>query len=129
MTEVPYYSNFDTNMFIVKKVKSGWLLPDGTFDECLYGEHSELATMYIDENGWRMERNKERHKHLGEYGRDFLVRLKGYILLDSPSCNDNKQYITFNPLKKYSKKQINTLLDLFVDEPEVYNYIVERINS
>ena len=68
-----------------------------------------------------------RHEHHGESVRDWLVRVKHLILLDSPCCRDTAQYITYNPLLHYSKEQKEALYRLFADEPEVLKYVLENI--
>lgn len=121
------FDNYETGKFEVAQNVSGWLFPNGYFDECLYGEHTTMAFMYLDNYGWKEEWRKARHECHGESVRDWLVRVKHMILLDSPCCRDTAQYITYNPLLCYSKRQKEELYKLFADEPEVLKYVLENI--
>lgn len=121
------FDNYETGKFEVTQNVSGWLFPNGYFDDCLYGEHTTMAFMYLDDYGWKEEWRKARHEYHGESVRDWLVRVKHMILLDSPCCRDTAQYITFNPLVKYTKAQKDKLTELFEKEQEVLRYIVENI--
>lgn len=121
------FDNYETGKFEVAQNVSGWLFPNGYFDECLYGEHTTMAFMYLDNYGWKEEWRQARHEHHGESVRDWLVRVKHLILLDSPCCRDTAQYITYNPLLHYSKEQKEALYRLFADEPEVLKYVLENI--
>lgn len=120
-----YVKDIESKYFPVDKVISGWLLSDGTFDECLYGEHSELATEIIKEHGWYKEwRSCKTATGRTEYSRDFLVFAKKAILLDNPACNEKTQHITFNPSVKHSKAQINKIYELFADNQEITRYLI-----
>lgn len=119
-----YFDNFETITLGANKVISGWVAPDGTFEDCLYGEHSEMAFEIIKEKGWVDEWRTSRHNHICKYSRDFLIHTKNYVLLDCPTCNDKDQSITFNPLLRHPKAQVNTLLKLFEDQPVIHNSIL-----
>ena len=122
---VTYYSNFKVLKRDIKKVLSGWVSPDGTFDDCLYGEHAFLAREYVVEQDLRSELAEAREQYR-ESAKDFLIRVKKYILLDCPACNDRTQWITFNPLVKRNKKQVEAVLELFKDEPSIYEELVKE---
>lgn len=124
-----FFDNFEVIKYKTDNVTSGRLAPDGTFEDCLYGEHSDLATQLIQENGWLNEWRTSRHNNICKYTRDFLVHTKNYILLDCPTCNDKDQHITFNPLKRHPNKQMQVLLNMFKDDKGLYSTILERITK
>jgi beta-galactosidase beta subunit len=62
-----------------------------------------------------------------ENARDWLVRVKNWILLDNPNYDKKTQVIQYNPLKKRTKKQTNELLELFKEYIEVQRYIMEEM--
>lgn len=104
----------------------GWVRPDGSFIPSDYGTHEESAIKIVKEMGWM----KERRNSVYDLCRDFLVYVKGYVLIHNPSmdggyivqCNENHfiasntskmHYITHNPAKDLTKAQRTTLFDYF----------------
>jgi hypothetical protein len=118
-----------TKIFTLDEAIIGWVTPQGTFEDCLYGEHSEIAFDIVVSNlDWTEELRQLKKVHGGCYNaRDFLLQEKNYILLNCPKCNGHDQYITYNSLKKHSHKQIQKLLTLFKDRPDVCQYILSEI--
>lgn len=123
-----YYDSFETYKIELPYVVSGWLDTRGKFYECDWGDHTSLAFDIMREhNGWYLDYHNARGKYISENGRDYLVREKNFILLDCPYCNNKTQLMTFNPLKKHTKSQINKLLELFEYNGDMTMYIMENI--
>lgn len=79
------------------------------------GKHEEAAEKIIDSKGFRDEYNEwldeQPNNTMGINFRDFLIKVKGYALIHSPS---NIGYnVTYN--KKLTKKQRDFLYGYFSD--------------
>ena len=93
----------------------GWVSPTGVFIETPWGEHEEAAERIINEKGFGDEYNKwldeQPNNTLGINFRDFLIKVKGYALIHSPS---NIGYnVTYS--KNLTKKQRDFLYGYFSD--------------
>lgn len=122
-----YYDYFESFKVELPYIISGWLDNRGKFYECGWGDHTRMAFDLINENGWYMDFRKVRSERISENGRDYLVKEKRFILLDNPTRNKHTQIITYNPLCKHSKSQINKLLTLFEYSDIMTEYIIQNI--
>lgn len=62
-----------------------------------------------------------------ENARDWLIRVKKFILLDNPRYDYKTQVIQYNPICKHPKSQINKLLTLFEYIDIMTEYIAQNI--
>lgn len=93
----------------------GWVSPTGEFIETPWGNHEKAAEKIIDSKGFGDEYNEwldeQPNNTMGINFRDFLIKVKGYALIHSPS---NIGYnVTYN--KKLTKKQRDFLYGYFSD--------------
>lgn len=121
-----YYDYFEIFKIDLPYIQSGWLDGKGRFHKCSWGEHTNMAFELINKNGWYMNFRNVRSERLSENGRDYLVKEKKFICLDNPTKNERTQVITYNPLCKHTKSQINALLKLFEYSEEMTMYILEN---
>lgn len=124
--ELGFYDYFEHISVEVHEVISGWLSPQGEFIYCDWGEHTKLAYEILEKNNWMDEYIEKRKECISEYSRDFLVKEKGYILLDCPNNNGHTQKITYNPYYTRKTAQINKIFDLFEKE-QASQYIIETM--
>ena len=122
-----YYDNFEIHEIYTSRIQSGWLDNKGIFHTCRWGKHTELAYDLIEQYGWQSNFWEDEAKNCMENARDWLVRVKGWVLLDNPYHDNHTQKIVYNPLKKRTKAQINKLLKLFEGSPLVIEYIMEEL--
>ncbi len=93
----------------------GWVSPTGVFIETPWGEHEKAAEEIINTKGFADEYNKwldeQPNNTLGINFRDFLINVKGYALIHSPSgVGYNVSYH-----KSLTKKQRDFLYEYFSD--------------
>ena len=122
-----YYDNFETFEYDTYKIISGWMDTDGVVHKCSWGKHTSLAYDLIREYNFEEEFEEAESKSCMENARDWLVRVKNWILLDNPNYDKKTQVIQYNPLKKRTKKQTNELLELFKEYIEIQRYIMEEM--
>ena len=105
----------------------GFITPDGVFHPVEWGEHTEYAYRYIDNNGlqddfykwWRDETTS-----VYESPTDYLVYKHGWLLLHSPGYG--LTHLTHSD-KEMTKAQRETLFDYYLaygrenDAMELYN--------
>lgn len=120
---VNFYDNFETYKIKLLYIISGWLDTKGNFYKCQWGKHTSKAFDIMRENGWLQDYHNKNYLDANDY----LIKEKNYILLDCPYCDNRTQIITYNPLKKHTKSQINKLLDLFEYSGDMTLYIMENI--
>ena len=93
----------------------GWVRPDGSFIPSDYGTHEESAIKIVKEMGWM----KERRDSVYDLCRDFLVFIKGYVLIHNPSM-DGGYIVTHAPNRNFTKAQRFTLFDYFSRKHIIY---------
>ena len=123
-----YYSNFEIVKTECAFIVSGFLTPDGTFDECGWAEHTNLAYEILRKNDWYDEYRKSR-EYWGGSARDFLIRRKFYILFDNPSRNGRTQTIIFNPFIRRTKAQMNKMFELIKHSNTLTEIMLQKVNA
>lgn len=93
----------------------GWVSPSGEFLEGDFGEHEEKAIEIIKSKGFKEEFNTWKKDENRLLARDFLVEIKGYILLHNPYVGGMGRTITTYE-KQPTKKQCEFLYDYFSRE-------------
>lgn len=95
----------------------GWLSPTGEFIEGDFGDHEKVAQEIVKSKGfeedyekWWAECNRSLHLH-----RDYLVEVKGYVLLHNPTGLPNTLATYSKPL---TKAQREFLYDYYIKEGE-----------
>lgn len=126
MARYNYYSNFEIVRSECKTIVSGWLAPNGNFEECGWGEHTDLAYEILKKNNWYEEYRKSRY-YWRESAQDFLIRRKFYMLFDNPSRNETTQKIIFNPFVRRTKIQINKMFDLIKDNYKLTEIMTQKL--
>lgn len=92
----------------------GWLSPSGDFKISPWGTHEESAYDIIYAKGWEKEYNSWDVKgDRVRLARDFLVYVKGYVLLDNPVPLVGRPKATYN--SDLTKKQRDFLYGYFLD--------------
>ena len=107
------------------KVKSqpyGWLSPTGEFTESDWGTHEDAAQKIVNKKGFEEEYRKwnkyqeEKYKDVNSkriaLHRDFLVEVKGYVIIYNP-CLIGNYIVTY--VKDLTKKQKDFLYGYFID--------------
>lgn len=122
-----YYDYFKSFEIELQYIISGWLDNRGKFYECYWGQHTSLAYEIVRENNWMEEYHNAEKNCCMENARDWLIRVKKYILLDNPCYDHKTQVLQYNPICKHSKSQINKLLTLFEYSDIMTEYIVQNI--
>lgn len=122
-----YYDNFESFEYETYKIVSGWLDTSGNLYKCSWGKHTSEAYDLIRELDYEEEYEEDERASCMENARDWLVRKKNWVLLDNPSYDKKTQVIVYNPLKKHTKAQLDTLFELFKDSVGITNYIMENI--
>lgn len=103
----------------------GWLSPHGKFIECDWGDHEAAAADILRSlNVTRDAINTFRKTYGSYYRRDYLVKMKNYVLLDCPS-NSGLLSITYHRLTKSQKDFLTDYL-LKIEDSYVLNKIVEQ---
>lgn len=92
------------------KYPSGWLSPDGHFEECSFAEHTEVALMIIEETCKQRYRHYRLNVHL-IYPGDYLVQEEGYVLFHNPRQNGFLS-IDYNKLSPFQQGFIEEMLFL-----------------
>jgi hypothetical protein len=97
----------------------GWLYPSGKYKEADFGDHEEAAQEIIEDSGWKDEFRAWDKTDL-RLARDFLVEVKGFVLLHNPSGFGVTQVSSKGI---YTKRQREFLYDYFIKEgyPEIAN--------
>lgn len=98
----------------------GWLSPSGEFSPAEFGDHEKWAQEYIEDHNldeeytqWYSKKYTEKQKFgLGLMG-DFLVYVKGFVLLHNPA--QGLAQVTSNEVKPLTKKQREFLFDYYVE--------------
>ena len=87
----------------------GWLAPDGTFFDVLWGQHEAWANRYVVEHF-----GIEHYGHSGtvQYGGTFLIN-RGWCLLHSPSLGN--AIPTYDMIKGLTKAQKDFLYDYYIE--------------
>lgn len=101
----------------------GWLAPDGTFVTVGWGQHEDMAWLITEHRGWKEEFQEE-----GYSAGDYLVRKKGYILLDDPSASG---VIHITRHERMTKQQEDFLWDVMskVDDRRACNELLHVLNN
>ena len=89
----------------------GWLSPSGDFTEAGFADHEEVAQKLIRMRCFQTE-YKEQNASEFVTGRDFLVDVKGYVLIHNP-CGDGGYNVSHT--KPLTKKQNEFLFGYFMD--------------
>lgn len=126
MKKYNYYSNFELVRCEGDSIVSGFLSPDGTFEECEWGEHTNLAYEILERDNLYEEYRKNKY-YLSEDARDFLIRQKFYILFDNPSRNYTTQNIIFNPFIRRTKSQLNKLFELIENNKQLTEIMMQKL--
>lgn len=121
-----YYSNFELVRCESNGIVSGFLSPNGTFEECGWGEHTDLAYEILKRDNLYEEYRKSRY-YWRESARDFLIRRKFYILFDNPSRNESTQNVIFNPFVRRTKSQLNKLFELIENNKQLTEIMMQKI--
>lgn len=128
MSIINYYSNFEIVRTETEHIVSGFLSPNGTFEKCGWGEHTDLAYEILKRDNLYEEYRKSRY-YWKESARDFLIRRKFYILFDNPSRNDTTQTIIFNPFVRRTKAQLNKMFELIKDNNQLTEIMLNKISE
>ena len=128
MARLNYYANFEIVTVKCSHIVSGWLAPSGVFDECGWGEHTELAYDILIQNDWYKDYHKDKFYHT-ENVRDFLVRRKFYILFDNPCGDEETQKVIFNPFVRRTKVQINKMFSLIEHSNELTEIMLQKLRE
>lgn len=128
MARLNYYANFEIVTVKCNHIVSGWLAPSGVFDECGWGEHTELAYDILEQNDWYEDYYNNKF-YCTEDARDFLVRRKFYILFDNPCADKKTQKIIFNPFVRRTKVQINKMFNLIEHSDELTNIMLQKLSE
>lgn len=107
----------------------GFLTPTGIFYSCRWGKHEKFAGEYVVENNLLDEEKQWEEEGFGNVlYRDFLVKQKGWMLLDCPS-DDDTSFAMFET-EKITVKQVMYLVDYYVklNDYESLNKLKEHIN-
>lgn len=94
----------------------GWLEPDGTFHPVPWCDHQEYAIKIIREKGWYDEFDRWEDDGSIYYCGDFLVRVKGWVLLHNPGRG--VAYVTRGESKRLTKAQREFLFNYYFDRGE-----------
>lgn len=121
-----YYSNFEIVKHRTKNIVSGWLAPNGTFYECGWGEHTDLAYEILKRNELYEQYRADKH-YWNEHAGDFLIRRKFYILFDNPSRDEKTQKIVFNPFVRRTTIQVNKMFELIQDNKELMVVMMNKL--
>lgn len=93
----------------------GWVSPTGEFTESPWGTHEESAEKIINSKNWGEEYNtwldEQPNNAMGINFRDFLIRVKRYVLIHDPS---GVGYRVTNS-RELTKKQKDFLYGYFLD--------------
>lgn len=93
----------------------GWLSPAGDFRKSPFGHHEESAEFIIEDNHFGFEYDKwldsMLDKNIACLHKDFLVEVKGYVLIHNPSTSGG-YVVTYR--KKLTKAQREFLYDYFI---------------
>lgn len=128
MARLNYYANFEIVTVKCDHIVSGWLAPSGVFDECGWGEHTDLAYDILKQNDWYKDYRKDKFYHTEDV-RDFLVRRKFYILFDNPCADEETQKIIFNPFVRRTKVQTNKMFNLIKHSDELTNIMLQKLSE
>ena len=100
----------------------GWLSPTGEFTESDWGTHEDAAQEIVNKKGFEEEYRKwnkyqeEKYKDVNSkriaLHRDFLVEVKGYVIIHNP-CLIGNYIVTY--VKDLTKKQKDFLYGYFID--------------
>lgn len=96
----------------------GWLSPTAEFTEGDFGDHEEKAHEIIKKKGFHDEYKEWRKENSGLLGRDFLVKVKGYVLLHNPMLGGLGETIASYE-KQPTKKQCEFLFDYYSRENDM----------
>lgn len=107
----------------------GWLSPTGDFRKSPFGYHEESAEWIVEDNHFGSEYDDwyegRLDKGLACLYKDFLVEVKGYVLIHNPS-NSGGYVVSHN--KKLTKAQREFLYDYFIkigDRWKAEQFVVE----
>lgn len=124
-----YYDHFEFAEFTVKKYISGWLSPQGKFYPCKWGKHTNEIYDILEELGM-LEMFWELEDHgFCEGAREWVIKEKGWILLNNPYGDEQTQVVVFNPLMKHNKKQMKAFEKLFETELDVINKVYTMLGG
>lgn len=68
-------------------------------------------------------------KGICEGAREWVIQVKGWILLNNPYGGNTIQVVAFNPLMKHTKRQLKALDELFENEEHVVQGVLEKLNE
>lgn len=101
----------------IEPLNFGWVSPLGVFTEGDFGDHEEKAIEIIEKENFKEEYKKWRKDNVGLLARDFLVKVKGYVLLHNPYMGGLGKTIASYE-KKLTKKQCEFLYDYYLRDGE-----------
>lgn len=107
----------------------GFLTPTGKFYDVKWGKHEKFAGEYCVEHNLLDEENQWEDEEFGNIlYRDFLIKKKGFMLLDCPT-DDNESFAMFET-EKITVKQVMYLVDYYVklNDYESLNKLKEYVN-
>lgn len=111
----------------IREPEYGWLSPSGEFKESPWGTHEGSAQEIVEKNGWNKEFRSwdVRDKDNPRLARDFLVQVKGYVLIDNPIPLVGRPKATYE--SRLTKKQKDFLYGYFIDAGDdmMANYIMK----
>lgn len=97
----------------------GWLEPDGTFHPVEWGQHSQWATEWLEEN-MPYKSHPEIYQYTDSdgsthqiFGGDVLIHSLRWILLDNPY--QGLAQVRSNPVRDMTKEQREFLYDYFIE--------------
>ena len=103
----------------------GFLSPTGQFVEGEWGTHESEAYKIIQSKGFEDE--YDNWDELGHLCRDFLIQVKGYVLIHNPS-NDGGYIVTHTkPLTKSQREFLYNYFDDIGDKLRAKHYLEEAI--
>lgn len=103
------YIERKTDVEAEKREPYGFITPEGEFHPVEWCEHESFALRYIDEHGLRDSwENNEDYHHLAT---DYLVYVKGWLLLNNPGQGKPKLTSGYKPM---TKAQREALFDYYI---------------
>lgn len=86
----------------------GWLSPNGEFIEGDFGNHEEIASEIISNKKWENEYRDWQHNNTQKLSlcRDFLISVKGYVLVHNPFAFGNTMFTYKKALTKIQREFI-----------------------
>lgn len=106
--DIPKSDNLEENP---EPLSYGWLYPSGKFLKADFGDHEQAAYDIINENHWEDEFDVWDSNGGLRLSRDFLVEVKGFVLLHNPMAFGGTLVTSRG---RYTKAQREFLYDYFM---------------